>query len=316
MHDRNSGTQNVNNSRRDFLRVVTSGSILAATPAFAGDRHPETDYTSEYGVLVDTTLCLGCRKCELACNQTNGLSDRPPNEFEDESVFREHRRPQPDAYTVVNTFTDPSEPGRRYTMKVQCMHCNDPACVSACIVGALRKDPRGPVVYDPSRCIGCRYCLISCPFQIPTYEYDDPMQPRVRKCTFCFDRLTNKGELPACVAVCPSGALRFGTRGELIEAAYTRMADAPDRYHHHLYGEHEIGGTSWMYLAPAEFENTELPDLGTGPIPDLTESIQHGLFKSFIPPVLLYGLLGLIMHSLRNANGEHDSDHDQSRTPQ
>ncbi len=302
----------MSNSRRDFLKLVAAGSASAmATPVLAEDRRTPIDNTEAFAVLVDTTLCLGCRKCEWACNQANHLSDTPGDAFEDESVFHKHRRPRPDAFTVVNSFDVPDEPGRRYTMKVQCMHCNDPACVSACIVGALRKDPRGPVTYDPSMCIGCRYCLIACPFQVPAYEFEDPVRPRVRKCDFCFDRIVNQGDVPACVAVCPSEALRFGKREQLIEAAYTRMADAPDRYFHHLYGEHEIGGTSWMYLAPSDFSYTELPDLDTQPIPQLTESIQHGLFKSFIPPLLLYGLLGLIMHSLRNEDSPQDAGHEQ-----
>jgi len=301
----------MNSSRRDFLKVLAAGSAsIIPAPAPAADRRSETDCNKAYGVLVDTTLCMGCRKCEWACNRVNHLSDKPHEEFEDESILEEHRRPGPDAFTVVNSFEAPDQPGRRYTIKIQCMHCNDPACVSACIVGALRKDPRGPVTYDPSKCIGCRYCLIACPFQVPGYEFNDPVKPRVRKCNFCYDRVIEEDGVPACVAVCPSEALRFGTREELIETAYIRMADSPDRYSNHLYGEHEIGGTSWMYLAPADFSYTELPDLDTEPIPHLTESIQHGIFKSFIPPLLLYGLLGLIMHSLRNNEERQDNGHE------
>ncbi len=299
----------MSSSRRDFLRFVAAGSAsIVGRSATADDGSHEIDCSESFGVLVDTTLCLGCRQCEWACNQVNRLSDRPQIEFEDEAVFMEHRRPRPDAFTVVNSFQVPQERERRYTMKVQCMHCNDPACVSACIVGAMRKDPRGPVVYDPAKCIGCRYCLIACPFQVPAYEFDDPVKPRVRKCDFCFTRVIEQGDVPACVAVCPSEALTFGRREALIDAAYTRMAEASDRYYPHLYGEHEIGGTSWMYLAPADFSHTKLPDLDSEPIPPLTETIQHGLFKSFIPPLLLYGLLGLIMHSLRRDEGTQNGD--------
>ncbi len=299
----------MSNSRRDFLKCVGAGSVSVITGSTnADDTTEKIGSRKAFGVLVDTTLCLGCRKCEWACNQINHLSDSPKAEFEDESVFAEHRRPAPDAFTVVNKFAKPQELGHRYTMKIQCMHCNDPACVSACIVGALHKDPLGPVTYDPSKCIGCRYCLVACPFQIPSYEFDDPVRPRVRKCDFCFTRVVEQGSVPACVAVCPSEALRFGTREALIEAAYTRMTNSPDRYFQHLYGEHEVGGTNWMYLAPTDFSHTELPDLDTDPIPPLTESIQNGLFKSFIPPLLMYGLLGLIMHSMRNDEKGQDGD--------
>ncbi len=301
----------VDSSRRKFLKFIAAGSALTiAKPAFSDDYHSRIDCDKAFGVLVDTTLCLGCRKCEWACNQANHLSDKLSTEFENEEVFKEHRRPQPNAYTVVNSFTIPEKHKHRFTIKVQCMHCNDPACVSACIVGALEKSPRGPVTYDPSKCIGCRYCLISCPFQVPAYEYGDPLSPKVRKCDFCFTRVVEEEKMPACVAVCPSGALRFGTRKELIEAAHTRMAAEPERYFQHLYGEHEVGGTSWMYLAPADFIYTELPELDTTPIPLHTESIQHGIFKSFIPPLLLYGLLGLIMHTLRKENGIQNNEND------
>lgn len=292
-------------TRRDFLKLIATGSAsIAAGAAQAGEVHREIDFDKTFGVLVDTVVCIGCRKCEWACNRENNLSERPPEEFEDRSVLKKHRRPTRDAYTVINEFTTPDEIDRAYAIKVQCMHCNDPACVSACIVGALRKDNRGPVVYDAWKCIGCRYCIIACPFQIPTYEYDNPLEPQVRKCTFCYERLTEENRAPACVSICPNEALTFGRRRELLDAAYTRIAAAPERYHNHVYGEREIGGTSWLYLAPADFKYTELPVLGSDPPPHLTESIQHGIFKSFVPPLALFGLLGLIMHSLRNRDDD------------
>ncbi len=257
-----------------------------------------------YGVLVDTVVCIGCRKCEWACNNQHALSTEPITAFEDKSVFATHRRPHSKAYTVVNEYRNPAT-DKTYTMKVQCMHCNEPACVSACIVGALNKAPNGPVVYEAWKCIGCRYCMVACPFQIPTYEYENALNPQVRKCTFCTERHLEEGNRPACVSICPNEALTFGTRQELIDLAHTRIRMQPDRYVDHVYGATEIGGTSWMYLAAAEFENTELPTLPDDPIPQHTETIQHGIFKSFIPPLALYGFLGLVMHALRNGkNGQ------------
>jgi formate dehydrogenase iron-sulfur subunit len=296
-------------TRRDFCKLVAAGTVsLAARPTAAIDSRPVIDCRQNYGVLVDTVACIGCRKCELACNRAHKLSNSPASDFDDRSVFKKHRRPTRDAFTVVNEFEMPDATDRKYTMKVQCMHCNDPACVSACIVGALHKDSQGPVVYDAWKCIGCRYCIVACPFQVPAYEYDNPMDPQVRKCDFCYDRLKS-GEIPACVAICPNEALTFGTRGDLLEAAYTRIANFPDRYVNHVYGEHEVGGTSWLYLAPTDFLNTELPKLDAEPIPERTERIQHGIFKSFVPPLALYGLLGLIMHSMRNGNGKQENNH-------
>jgi Fe-S-cluster-containing dehydrogenase component len=294
--------------RRDFFKV------LAGTPALLASSHaqeshdaPVIDCDESFAVLVDTTACIGCRKCEWACNRVNHLTDKPLSAYEDKSVFSRHRRPDQHAFTVVNQYSDADVTVKQYTMKVQCMHCLHPACVSACIVGALRQDKQGPVVYDAWKCIGCRYCLVACPFQIPAYEYDNPADPQVRKCTFCYERLTQEGKVPACVEICPTEALTFGTRRDLLEAAHTRIAMNPEKYVDHVYGETEAGGTSWLYLSATAFAQTELPPLDSRPIPERTETIQHGIFKSFIPPLVLYGLLGLIMHAARN--GENGAEH-------
>jgi Fe-S-cluster-containing dehydrogenase component len=190
------------------------------------------------------------------------------------------------------------------------MHCNQPACVSACIVGALEKLPSGPVVYDAWKCIGCRYCMVACPFQIPAYEYDNALNPQVRKCTFCATRVIEEGKKPACVAICPNEALTFGKREDLIAMAHARIKANPEKYFDHVYGETEAGGTAWLYLAGSDFINTELPKLRAAAIPDLTESIQHGVFKSFVPPMALYGLLGLVMYSFRNDKQSKEESHD------
>ncbi|HWR83517.1 MAG TPA: 4Fe-4S dicluster domain-containing protein [Candidatus Deferrimicrobium sp.] len=296
--------------RREFCQSVltASASLLAPAVSVAADA-TEAECDRQLAVLVDTTICIGCRKCEWACNQENRLSHRPREDFEDKSVYSRHRRPEWDAFTVVNEFADPHKSDKKYTMKIQCMHCLKPACVSACIVGALTKDRQGPVVYDAWKCIGCRYCLIACPFQIPAYEYHNAVDPQVRKCTFCIKRIKQTGGVPACVEICPNEALTFGTRAELLDAARVRINGAPDRYADHVYGEHEAGGTGWLYIGPLDFKYTELPILGSGPIPEFTESIQHGIFKSFVPPLALYGLLGLIMHAVRNGGSDQETNH-------
>ncbi len=294
--------------RRDFLKLTAAGGAALLPGAAAASDPPMTDFSKAYGVLVDTVVCIGCRKCEWACNKEHGLTNEPLSAYEDRSVFKQHRRPHDDAFTVVNAFENPIEPGKEYTMKVQCMHCNEPACASACIVGALKKEETGPVSYDAWKCIGCRYCMVACPFQIPAYEYDNALDPEVRKCTFCNETRLAKGERPACVSICPNEALTFGRRDQLLEVAHARISAAPKLYNPKVYGRDEVGGTSWMYLAPCSFKETELPQLGTEPAPKLTESIQHGIFKSFVPPLMLAGLLGLVMHSLRT---RHDKPVDQ-----
>ncbi|HUU45831.1 MAG TPA: 4Fe-4S dicluster domain-containing protein [Acidobacteriota bacterium] len=302
-------------SRRDFLKtsaVAAAGG--AATQARASTPEAGSTGTNSddcFAVLVDTVVCVGCRKCEWACANEHKLSDKTLAEFEDRSVFAQQRRPDATAYTVVNAYPNPDEVDKPYLMKLQCMHCAAPACVSACIVGALAKSPRGPVVYDAWKCIGCRYCMVACPYQIPAYEYHNPLNPQVRKCTFCHERL-QRGEKPACVGICPNEALTFGRRRDVMEVARARIRHNPDRYVDHVYGEHEIGGTSWMYLAGVDFSQTALPTLGQDPIPPLTENIQHGIFQSFIPPLALFALLGLTMHTLRERQGQGNADHDHA----
>ena len=133
------------------------------------------------------------------------------------------------------------------------MHCNQPACVSACIVGALKKNRIGSVDYDAWKCIGCRYCMVACPFQIPAYEYNEALKPRVMKCTFCVDRLEEGKQAGVRVGICPNEALTFGTREQLIDLAKERIKANPELYFDHVYGEKEVGGTSWMYLALDRF---------------------------------------------------------------
>jgi ferredoxin len=153
--------------------------------------------------------------------------------------------------------------------------------------------------------------MIACPFQVPAYEYSDALAPRVVKCSFCLERITKENKRPACIEICPNEALTFGARKELLELAHARIIQSPERYNEHIYGEYEVGGTSWMYLAGVDFDATELPKLDERPIPERTESIQHGVFKSFVPPVALYGLLALAMHSFKN-RGSKGEEHERS----
>ena len=290
-------------NRRTVLKLGLAAAAGASPGhAAAGDsqpaieaRPPSPDYV---GVLVDTTLCIGCRKCEEACNRRNHLP-RTPESFSDRDVLRSFRRPTDTTYTVVNQFPgspSPDQAGLPQTYcKVQCMHCLYPSCVSACIVGALTKSADGAVVYNSTICIGCRYCQIACPFEIPAYEFHEPLKPRVRKCEFCTDRVKGTGANPACAAACPTEALVFGRRADLIAMAKDRLTKRPDRYNNHIYGDTEVGGTSWLYLTGRPVQEVGLLKLPKTPPPQLTEAIQHGIFKYGAIPVAFYGLLAGIM---------------------
>jgi len=280
--------------RRNFLKQAALISTALAPVAVQKAKAAPDNVLSDdrMGVLVDTTVCVGCRSCEWACKVAHGMQTEPQQSYEDRSKITARRRPTDDALTVVNEYDVGEE--RPVYVKVQCMHCDKPSCVSACIVGAFSKRASGGVTWDGDRCIGCRYCLVACPFQIPAFEFGEALRPDIAKCDFCVSR-TEQGKLPACVDVCPMEALTYGPRAELIKVARERIRRDPGRYHPRIYGETEAGGTSWLYLAGTDFAQLEFPEVGNKPMPGTSEAIQHGIFAYFIPPVLLYALLGGVM---------------------
>ena len=235
------------------------------------------------GVLTDLSLCVGCRKCEWACKEANGLPNQLIQAYEDKSVFARKRRTDGQNFTVVNRYPPVEPEGNPVDVKTQCMHCFEPACASACLVAAFRKTPEGPVLYDEDVCIGCRYCMIACPFFIPAYTYDDPFTPKVRKCTMCFERMTQEGDVPACAKICPEEAISFGRRSDMLALARDKINRNPGRYVDHIYGEYEAGGTCWLYVSPKPFEELGFrADVGTTPYPQLTKA-----FLSSVPLVLI-----------------------------
>ncbi len=288
-------------NRRRFFKI--SGAMTAATLVSSEvkpePKNPTRESDETYGCLVDTTLCVGCRKCEQVCNERHHLP-KPQISFEEMTVLENERRMDETSYTVVNKYY-PENIGsltwrtRPVFVKFQCMHCNDPSCVSACIVGALTKQSNGAVIYDVDKCIGCRYCMVACPFQVPAYEYDDPLTPHVRKCTFCFEYV-KEGGLPACAQVCPREVMVFGKKKDLIKLAHWRMKRHPDKYVDHIYGEKEVGGTSWLYLSSEPFNTIGFPELSEKAPPRLTEAIQHSLFQYFAAPIGLFATLGGVMY--------------------
>ena len=277
-------------SRRKFLGILGAGAgTLAGADALAAENFE--GYPDRYGMLTDVTRCIGCRSCEKGCNEYNDLPapDRP---FEDLSVLDEHRRTTSEAYTIVNRY-QPSNGGEPVFRKHQCNHCNEPACVSACFVKALEKTKEGPVIYHPELCVGCRYCLVSCPFYAPAYEYHEPFTPRVMKCHMCFEKFTKQGGgAPACAEACPMEAISFGKRNDLLSIAHERIRKEPDRYVGHVYGEHEVGGLSWMYLSGVPFNEVGLEtDIGTSPYPKYTKGALASVpVIIMLWPVLLGGV--------------------------
>jgi len=292
-------------SRRKFLGWVGAAGLstaLSQTATAATTKHFK-GYPESRGVLFDSVLCIGCRSCETECNKVNELPP-PERPFKDLTVLDAKRRTTTKAYTVVNRYNSLKGPLYR---KIQCNHCLEPACASACFVRAFAKTKEGAVTYDASVCVGCRYCMIACPFEIPTYEYDRVLEPRVVKCTMCHPRVI-KGLLPGCVDVCPTEALSFGKRRDLIRIARERIRRYPDRYVDHIYGEHEMGGTSWLYLSGVSFKELGMrEDLGITPAPDLTVGALSSVPMIIgLWPVFLTGVYAMTKRMDKVAQQEKD----------
>ena len=198
--------------------------------------------SSTKSILIDTTKCTGCEECIVACKKENNLGkDRP---------WRGQRSIHGLSATRWSTIIP--KPEGRY-IRNQCRHCLEPACVSACIVGALEKTPEGPVIYDENKCMGCRYCMMACPYGVPRYDWDRNT-PLVQKCKLCEPRLA-EGKAPACVDACPEKAMVFGTRDEMIAEGHRRIKENPGKYVSHVWGEKEFGGTAIVYVSdiPLDF---------------------------------------------------------------
>ncbi len=307
-------------NRRDFLKQAGAAVGLVTV---AGKKHahaaPVNRVSDDWmGMLTDLSLCVGCRKCEWACKEANGLPNQPIETYDDTSVFERKRRTDAENFTIVNRYPPAEEGANPIDVKIQCMHCFEPACASACLVAAFTKSPEGPVLYREDVCIGCRYCMVACPFSIPAYTYDDPYTPAIKKCTMCFDRFTKEGEVPGCAKICPKEAITFARRSDLITLARERIMREPDKYVNHIYGEHEVGGTCWLYISPKPFEELGFrTDLGTTPYPEYTRG-----FLSSVPlvltiwPALLIGAYAFTQRreGLAQADGAdgstEEADHD------
>ncbi len=235
-------------------------------------------------ILYDSTLCVGCKACEGACAERWGLPY-------DEKIAAEEKL-SAHKLTTIETHGD------RYSRRL-CMNCVSPACASVCPVGALQKTELGPVVYDETKCMGCRYCMQACPFQVPSYEWNAQL-PRVRKCNMCYERQRD-GKPTACAEACPAGATVCGDRDALVAEARKRLAEKPDQYYQKIYGIKEVGGTSVLILSAAPFEQIGLrAGLSQEPLPETTWRVLE-----LLPDVVSTGtvLLGGIWW-ITNRRGE------------
>ncbi|MEO8612016.1 MAG: 4Fe-4S dicluster domain-containing protein [Chloroflexota bacterium] len=230
--------------------------------------------TPRYGFLIDVSHCIDCRTCMVACSVEN-------------NVPMDSTRIWIKDTGVTGTFPDL----KRFTGPYHCMHCIDPSCVSACTVGALQRNEDGIVVYDNEICIGCRYCMYACPFEVPNYEWDQQL-PLVVKCDMCAARL-GEGQQPACAATCPTGAIKFGKYEDMLAEAHQRINDNPGKYVDHIYGEHENGGTATLYISPVPFEALGFPTAGTTSPAFSNRLVTEG--TPMVAGAMLVGLSGVYL---------------------
>ena len=284
--------------RRDFFKVMCATG-MALTVGKELKASPKAEDAMEFhGILYDSARCKGCRGCEYDCADANELPLPIPSKD-----IKGLRKPDEAHRTVINEYH--TSKGIVYA-KMQCMHCNEPACAAACLTQAMHKTEEGPVIWREDKCMGCRYCMVSCPFDIPKFEYHSP-NPKIQKCTMCYDTRVKNGELPACVENCPNEALTFGTRRELLKEARRRICENPDLYVDEIYGEQEAGGTCWLYLSPVPFKeigmNTRIQKAS---YPALTKGFLFSVPSVFVLiPALL---LGIQQATKKNQPNESDDE--------
>jgi Fe-S-cluster-containing dehydrogenase component len=310
--------------RRDFLKGLAGSAALAvASPAMAAssekDRLPDA-----LGILYDSTLCVGCQACMVACKKANNM----PIEYSGSQ--RQWDNPVDLSSKTLNIIkvyengthmTKDSEIDGYAFVKRHCMHCVDPACVSACPATAMTKDAKtGVVTYNKDACIGCRYCQVACPFDIPKFEWDNPF-PKIVKCQLC-NHLLAKGQISACCSACPTGASLFGPVADLVKEAERRQSMTPGKYYEFpvsdisstkkqvhkakkyipkIYGKNDGGGTQVLMLAGVPFNKLGLPMLPDRSYTAIAENIQHTLYKGMILPIVAFGgLIFLVKRTEKN----------------
>lgn len=320
--------------RRKFLKGALGGGALLATSTAAQARPNKTMPPEAVGLLYDSTLCIGCKACVAACKNANGM---PPEYSTPDQLWDTPLDLSGKTLNIIKVYKEgsgehkDSEKDGYAFMKSSCLHCVDPSCVSACPVGAMSKDPvTGIVSYNKDACIGCRYCVVACPFSVPRFQYDKAI-PEISKCQLCRHR-TKDGKYSACAEVCPTGATLFGKVKDLKAEAKRRLALKPGQetsfprgninthdqppmtakaaaYVQQVYGEKELGGTQVIKLAAVPFEKLGMPTLPERSFAANSETMQETLYGNYLAlPIAFFGVLTFI--AKRNAKDDGD-DHEK-----
>jgi len=314
--------------RRDFLKAAVSGSAAAALPATTEARGNLEPPPNAVGMLYDATLCIGCKACMVGCKEAN---DMPVENADQSPIWDMPTDTSGKTLNIIKLYRNGTAEVKDREIdgfsfvKRHCMHCVDPGCISVCPTTAMRKDPdTGVVTHHPDACIGCRYCVWACPYNIPKWDFEEAFG-QIHKCQFCNHRLV-EGKLPACVEHCPTGASLFGTREELLEEAHRRLEMEPGstyayprntlqddsrheaivpHYIDQVYGESQGGGTQVMVLAGVPFDDLDLPILPERSYASISETIQGTVYKGMVAPLaLLGGLMFVTRRTLKKGDDE------------
>ena len=266
--------------RRHFIKIIgLAGASLAVGKSFGSEIEKKGDVEFK-AMLYDSSQCVGCQACEKACAAAHQLPE--PKDEPKVGIIRKTSETQRSAINIFNTSK-----GEVFN-KTQCMHCNEPACAAACLTQAMYKTKEGPVIWRGDKCMGCRYCMVSCPFDVPKFEYHSS-NPIIQKCDMCYNRII-KGQIPSCAEACTGGAVIFGTRRELIAEARKRIAKSPKDYYEDIFGENEAGGTSNLYVSPVPFNEVGFKtNLQNTSYPALSKGFLYTVPSVFVllPPLLL-----------------------------
>lgn len=293
-------------SRRDLFRTLGAGAATAVVSSVPAAAETRTAPADALGLLYDTTVCIGCKACVAACTAANNLD--PDTEMSG-GIWQMPTDLNAQTKNIIQLYRSPDGDESSF-MKRQCMQCVDPACASACPFSALSKGEYGIVEWAGDRCIGCRFCEISCPFDVPRFEWAK-FNPKIVKCELCRHRFP-QGLQPACTEVCPVGAVVFGTRADLLKEAHLRLAANPGKYYQdRVYGEHDLGGTQVVYLSHVPFAKLGLPEVGNESRAHYGEKVHGVLYKGMVVPTVVYAGLAFLMRRRFKVHEDEAAHHNR-----
>lgn len=248
-----------------------------------------------YAKLVDISRCIGCKGCEVACKEWNELKVEPTENF---GSYQSHRDLTPNTWLLMRFVESEDEDGGVDLLikKDACLHCEDPGCLNACPApGAIVQYENGIVDFNQDACIGCQYCVTGCPFDIPRFDEETR---KVYKCNMCIDRV-EAGLEPACVKTCPTNAIHWGKRDDVVDLAHEKVERLKERGYEHatLYDPEGVGGVNMMYVVPHgdrldEYDLPEDPVASPGPLQALSTVKQVGSW------LFGFGILATLLHYL------------------